>query len=412
MSVQSALLNYGNDSYLNEVSDGKKKRFYGQLFFDDAYFSFTATKQEPPNAYAFRGSISLLDPNGDVHLLQGRALREARERQKKTAINEIQPENDTLSENECSARPQKAVNKDRPKAIRNIYLSYDDCDSEMNKLIPGCNFVTSKMLDQIVDGARKLLVLCPEIHSSLHIVIDINHDSLRKLYQRYGGEFLTQKNLGDKEFKTQTRLLQYACARFDDKPIATIQVGDILKIQKSSSKLNDKKIRLLQRFWSYCSDETSMPPNPFLDYKRNYTHKKTRNGELIAKRRGTTTFMDPETEKDLHNAIKPTAAKNHGELSVVLMEDAGATAHGIASLCWKNIVFHDDPEYVQIKTSKDSGPVQTYITPCFSFAAMILHEAYKLAVEKYGENDLLNHHVLEKKNGKPYQAREITALIS
>ena len=381
-----------NGSFILEDPKKGKGRFSGQIDINGIYFKFSSTKQNAPAAYSWRGKVTALDADGNPHNLQGKALSEYNRRHNATGTN-LSP----------------------PKAEVEVYFSFDICDTGRNALMSECDFVTVAMYNKIMAAARNLLGMCPELSNREGVVIDTNVDSLIRLYQKYGDEFLTSKRLNEHTFKKQNNALRCACARLDNTPLRSIDLKAVERIQNSSMPIHIEKINLLSAFWKYCTKDINicMPPNPFAQFKKTHRNSNRRDSKSIAKSRGTKSFMSPKEEQELNRRIKDTAAKFPGERCIVLMKDAGLDAPVIANgFCWKNVIFDkNDPEKVTFLIKKESGSVRTFMKPCFPFGAIVLREAYELDVQKYGETEVLDHPVLEKKDGKPYQRSEITQLV-
>ena len=360
-----------------------KIRIHGVIEIDGVYCRFSFTRQTGKSEYAYRGSMTLLNPDGTPHALQGKALKKARE--------------------------HKSRKTDTGKVIIaqcNLLIPGKLC---CEPLITGYRYLTAKMKEYLIQKAEELIVDCPEVTGSVSRSFDPNYDPISMLVLKYGKGYLDSKTLALSTYKRQDSLLQHAAARFSSLPVSKIDTKTINTIQKSSSPLRQDTLSLLSGFWKYCMGKSPLSDDPFAEYKRLYRPKKKPKG----KDRDTTVFMEHDEEVELNKTLAmPEIFLSDETKAIILMKDAGMDAPDISEFKLSNIILDpDNPEYVRLRILTDkTGPIKNYSRPVFAFAAYMLQASFAEAKKKY-RSKLGDHYFLEKSSGEKYTSSEITTMV-
>ena len=365
-----------------------KVRIHGVIEINGVYCRFSFSSQNGRSEYAYRGSMTLLNPDGTPHALEGKALKKAREH-----------------------KSRKSGTGKEITAQCNLLIPVKFC---CEPPVTGYRFLTSKMKEYLIRKSEELIVDCPEVTGSVSRSFDPNYDPISMLVLKYGKGYLNSKTLAPSTYNKQDSLLQHACSKFSSRPVSKIDTKTIYTIQKSPSPLRQEVLSLLSGLWKYCMGKCLLPDDPFAEYKRLYSMKKSPSGKKkAAVDRGTSVFMDQVEEVEMNKTLAlPEILLSAGAKAIILMKDAGMNASDISEFKLSNIILDpDNPDYVRVRilTDKD-GPIKNFSRPVFVFAAYMLHAAYAEAKKKYGAK-MGDHYFLEKSSGEKYTGPEITTMV-
>ncbi|MEF9925824.1 MAG: hypothetical protein RR757_04735 [Raoultibacter sp.] len=370
-------------------------RITGTLALDGMSFRFSLSPQN--GHYAYRGTISIIGPDGLVLQHAGKRKREISE--KLRAKNRVE-EGDAEQPN-CKAQL-------RPKALNiseSIYLKTQnpvEIKAAILRKAGGMN------------GTYNLAI-------AEALSMDAVRDTMlpATMVRRFCGSFLAEHRRGvsEKTLRQHRKTLAEIGGLLGAQTLKSISTADIRRMCASlgNAAAARAKLRLAAEFWAYCRDIKGVDSgaNPFQVYLDG--NGKIRKDTATLHRKALSRKTLTTDEERALNALAQAKAADGRYLGLALIKDGGLTVPQAVELTWQSVQFIDEGEdhfaLLSLRNDDLAGATHNFSKPCFPILSEVLRRRYAMLRAKYDNATVTALPVVTpaRLDNKALSAAELTA---